>query len=67
MEGLRLPFYSSTPGVLGSPPFPLPLCNSFNRNNNGLGEAEDIQHGSDHSLDSDDNFKFVKCLTEQLN
>ena len=26
MEGLKLPFYSSTPGVLGSPPFPLPLC-----------------------------------------
>ena len=25
MEGLRLPFYSSTPGVLGSPLFQLPL------------------------------------------
>ena len=25
MEGLKLPFYSSTPGVLGSTPFPLPL------------------------------------------
>ena len=25
MEGLKLPFYSSTPGVLGSPPFPLPF------------------------------------------
>ena len=25
MESLKLPFYSSTPGVLGSPPFPLPL------------------------------------------
>ena len=22
---------------------------------NGPGEAEDVQHGSDHSLDSDDN------------
>ena len=25
MEGLELPFYSSTPGVLGSPSFPFPL------------------------------------------
>ena len=25
MEGLKLPFYSSTPGVLGSTPFPFPL------------------------------------------
>ena len=25
MEGLKLPFYSSTRGVLGSPSFPLPL------------------------------------------
>ena len=25
VEGLKLPFYSSTPGVLGSPPFPFPL------------------------------------------
>ena len=33
------------------------LCNSFNRNDNGLGEAEDVQHGSDHRLDSDDNLK----------
>ena len=24
MESLKLPFYSSMPGVLGSPPFPLP-------------------------------------------
>ena len=31
------------------------LFNSFNRNNNQPGEAEDVQHGSDHSLDSDDN------------
>ena len=31
------------------------LFNSFNRNDNGPGEAEDVQHGSDHSLDSDDN------------
>ena len=31
------------------------LFNSFNRNNNRPGEAEDVQHGSDHSLDSDDN------------
>ena len=29
------------------------LFNSFN--NNGPGEAEDVQRGSDHSLDSDDN------------
>ena len=29
------------------------LFNSFN--NNGPGQAEDVQHGSDHSLDSDDN------------
>ena len=28
------------------------LFNSFK--NNGPGEAEDVQHGSDHSLDSDD-------------
>ena len=40
-----------------------PLCgfadffNSFNRNNNGPGEAEDVQHGSDHRLDSDDNLR----------
>ena len=25
MESLKFPFYSSTPGVLGSPLFPLPL------------------------------------------
>ena len=25
IEGLQLPFYGSTPGVLGSPLFPLPL------------------------------------------
>ena len=25
MESLKLPFYSSTAGVLGLPPFPLPL------------------------------------------
>ena len=31
------------------------LFNSFNRNNNRPDEAEDVQHGSDHSLDSDDN------------
>ena len=29
--------------------------NSSDRNSNGPGEAEDVQHGSDHSLDSDDN------------
>ena len=40
------------------------LFNSLNRNNNHPGEAEDVQHGSDHSLDSDNN---LKCLTEQLN
>ena len=33
----------------------------------GTDSGEDIQHGSDHSLGSDDNFKFIKCLTEQLN
>ena len=26
MEGLEFPFYSSTPGLLGSPSFLLPLC-----------------------------------------
>ena len=31
------------------------LFNSFNRNDNGPGEAEDVQHESDHRLDSDDN------------
>ena len=31
------------------------LFNSFNRNNNRPDEAEDVQHESDHSLDSDDN------------
>ena len=31
------------------------LFNSFNRNINKPGEAEDVQHGSDHNLDSDDN------------
>ena len=30
------------------------LFNSFNRNNNRPNEAEDVQHGIDHSLDSDD-------------
>ena len=35
------------------------LCNSFNRNDNGagLGEAEDVQHGSDHRLNFDDNLR----------
>ena len=33
------------------------LCNSFNRDNNGLGEAEDVQHGCDHRQDSDDNLR----------
>ena len=33
------------------------LCNSFNRNDNGLGEAENVQHGSDHRLNSDDNLR----------
>ena len=31
------------------------LFNSFSRNDNGPSEAEDVQHGSEHSLDSDDN------------
>ena len=34
------------------------ICNSFNRNDyNGLGEAEDVQHGSDPRLNSDDNLR----------
>ena len=33
------------------------LFNSFNRNDNGLGEAEDVQHGSDHRLNSDNNLR----------
>ena len=35
------------------------LCTLFNRNDNGLGVAEDVhvQHGSDHRLDSDDNLR----------
>ena len=33
------------------------LCNSFIRNDNGLGEAEDVQHGSDHRLNSDGNLR----------
>ena len=36
------------------------LFNSFNRNNNRPDEAEDVQHGSDHSLDSDDNGPFAR-------
>ena len=32
------------------------LCNSFNRND-GLGEAEDVQYGSDHRLNSNDNLR----------
>jgi len=35
------------------------LFNLSNRNNNGPGEAEDVQHGSDHSLDSDDKKTFL--------
>ena len=31
------------------------LFNYFNRYNNRPGEAEYVQHGSDHSQDSDDN------------
>ena len=30
--------------------------NEFSRNENEPSEAEDVQHGSDHSLDSDGNF-----------
>ena len=48
MEVLKLPLYSSTPGVLGSPPFPFPLRCSVK------GCAEDVaclssRHMSDQS------------------
>ena len=33
------------------------LRNSFNRNDSELGKAEDVQHGCDHRLDSDDNLR----------
>ena len=33
------------------------LCNSFNRNDNGLGEAEYVHHGCDYRLDADDNLR----------
>ena len=45
---------------------PVRRAGHFNRNYNGPREAEDVQHGGDYSLDSDDN-KSVECLTEQLN
>ena len=35
------------------------LFNLSRRNNNGPGEAEDVQHGSDRSLDSDDKKTFL--------
>jgi len=33
------------------------LFNSSDRNSNGPGKVEDVQHGSNHSLDSDDNLR----------
>ena len=33
------------------------LFNSFNRYDNALGVAENVQHGSDHRLDFDDNLR----------